>query len=326
MERGDKLRVSAKIPSVGPASFIAPSTVLTTRSSERYHPNAPMYKFSERGRTGPAARGAADVLHGHAGRGTRPGRGIRPGGCPASALGRRLPGGDVRPQPLRPTGLAGKSDPLRRAPRPDHRHRDRRIARVDRLRSPLNASECQRHHGGGARSGSCRELLARLLRLRLWRHRTPARPASGEARVAFARDAYTYLHLPMVAGILLFGFAMRTTLAHVSKHLPLIPALALCCGSALYLLAFVALRWRASHTLGYGRPIAGVVLAALTPVAVSVSALVASAWLALHAYELIWWRAERSRRRARGPTSQPATDQPREPIHSSSRRSRRART
>ena len=69
----------------------------------------------------------------------------------------------------------------------------------------------------------------------------------GEQRVTLARDAYTYLHLPMVAGIVLFAFAMRTTLAHVHADLHVIPALALCGGSALYLLAYVALRWRVSH-------------------------------------------------------------------------------
>jgi low temperature requirement protein LtrA len=125
----------------------------------------------------------------------------------------------------------------------------------------------------------------------------------GEERVALARDAYTYLHLPMVAGVLLFAFAMRTALAHVGSHLDLIPALALCCGSALYLLAFVALRWRASRTFGYGRPVAALALALVTPLATSASALVALAvvaglWLGLHAYELIWWRDARARQRA----------------------------
>jgi low temperature requirement protein LtrA len=126
----------------------------------------------------------------------------------------------------------------------------------------------------------------------------------GEERVAFARDAYTYLHLPMVAGVLLFAFAMRTTLAHVDVHLHLIPALAMCCGSAIYLLAFVALRWRATRALGHGRLVAAIAVALLTPLAVAVPALVALAtvagvWIALHAYELIWWRAERLLRRGR---------------------------
>ena len=125
----------------------------------------------------------------------------------------------------------------------------------------------------------------------------------GVQRVALARDIYTYLHLPMVAGVLLFGFAMRTTIEHVHGSLALIPALALCGGSSLYLLAFIAQRWRAIHTLGRGRVVAAVVLGLLTFLAVSVSALIALAavtavWMGLHAYELIWWREARANRRA----------------------------
>ncbi len=125
----------------------------------------------------------------------------------------------------------------------------------------------------------------------------------GAERVALARDAYTYAHLPMIVGIVLFAFAMRTGLAHVHSKLHLIPALALCCGSALYLLSFVALRWRVSRRLGRGRVVAAVALALLTPIALSVSALatlvlVTAVWFALHAYELIWWREDRARRRS----------------------------
>ncbi|MGB2876078.1 MAG: low temperature requirement protein A [Gaiellaceae bacterium] len=127
----------------------------------------------------------------------------------------------------------------------------------------------------------------------------------GEQRVALARDAYTYLHLPMVAGIVLFAFAMKSTLAHVDAELDVIPAVALCGGSALYLLAYVALRWRVSRSLGRGRSVASVGFVALVPVAVVVPALVtialvAAVWLGLHGYELIWWREERARRRTSG--------------------------
>jgi low temperature requirement protein LtrA len=125
----------------------------------------------------------------------------------------------------------------------------------------------------------------------------------GADRIALARDAYSYGHLPMIAGIVLFAFAMRTALEHIHAELRSIPAVALCCGSALFLLSFVALRWRVARRLGRGRLIAAIVLALLTPVAVSVPALVslilvATVWLALHAYELIWWREERARRRS----------------------------
>jgi low temperature requirement protein LtrA len=61
-----------------------------------------------------------------------------------------------------------------------------------------------------------------------------------------------YLHLPMVAGIVLFAFALKATLAHVSNDLDTIPALGLCGGPALYLFAYVALRFRVARTLGGG--------------------------------------------------------------------------
>jgi low temperature requirement protein LtrA len=56
---------------------------------------------------------------------------------------------------------------------------------------------------------------------------------SGDERAALGRDVYTYLHYPMVAGIVLFAFAMRTTLADVSGELSVVPALGLCGGPAL---------------------------------------------------------------------------------------------
>ena len=125
----------------------------------------------------------------------------------------------------------------------------------------------------------------------------------GLERTALARDVYTYLHLPMVSGIVLFAFAMKTTLAHVGAELDTISALALCGGSALYLLAYVALRLRVSRTVGGGRLVASIAFALLIPVAVVVPALaalvlVAAVWLGLHGYELIWWREARAQARA----------------------------
>jgi low temperature requirement protein LtrA len=126
---------------------------------------------------------------------------------------------------------------------------------------------------------------------------------SGAQRIALARDAYTYLHLPMVAGIVLFAFAMKSTLAHVGDKLDTIPALGLCGGPALYLFAYVALRVRVARTFGGGRLVAALACALLLPVAVVVPALVALTlvavvWVALHVYEIIWWREARARTRA----------------------------
>jgi low temperature requirement protein LtrA len=125
----------------------------------------------------------------------------------------------------------------------------------------------------------------------------------GPERVALARDIYSYLHLPMVAGIALFAFAVDVTLAHVGHELDTVPAFALCIGPALYLSAFVALRLRVSRTLGRGRLAATVACVALFPVALTVPALVAltlvtTVWVVLHAYEIIWWREARAEARA----------------------------
>jgi low temperature requirement protein LtrA len=127
----------------------------------------------------------------------------------------------------------------------------------------------------------------------------------GAARIGLARDAYTYLHLPMVVGIVLTAFALREAIAHVGRDLDGVRAFALCGGSALYLLSYVAIRWRTTRTFGRGRPIAGIVLAALFPVAVAVPAfaalaLVTATWVGLHAYEIIWWREARAESRNLG--------------------------
>jgi low temperature requirement protein LtrA len=125
----------------------------------------------------------------------------------------------------------------------------------------------------------------------------------GEQRVALARDVYTYLHLPMVVGIVFFAFGMRVTLADVHRELSGPAAFCLTMGPAVYLLAYVGLRWRVSHALSRGRSVATILLAALFPVALVLPALAALAlvtavWVALHAYELIWWHDARGRRRA----------------------------
>src|SRR5947208_1508516 len=126
---------------------------------------------------------------------------------------------------------------------------------------------------------------------------------SGEQQIALARDTYTYLHLPMVAGIVLFAFAMKTTLAHVGDVLGTVPALCLAGGSALYLFAYVAVRWRVSRSVRGGRFVAALACALLIPMALTVPAIgalgaLAVVWIALHAYELIWWREVRAQTRA----------------------------
>ena len=131
------------------------------------------------------------------------------------------------------------------------------------------------------------------------------RAREGPERVALARDAYAYAHLPMIIGIVLFAFAMKTIVAHVGDELETVAAFALCGGSALYLLAYSAIRIRLERRLrvSRGRLVAALVLLLMLPVATAVPALAALAivtavWLALHAYELVWWREARAESRS----------------------------
>jgi low temperature requirement protein LtrA len=130
--------------------------------------------------------------------------------------------------------------------------------------------------------------------------------ATGAKRARLARDAYSYLHLPMVAGIVLFAFGLKTTLADVDGSLDLVPAVGLCGGVALYLLAHVVLRLRIGGGLGRGRPVATLLLLLLIPVAINVPALtalglVSTVCVALIAYEVLRHREERAQiRRERG--------------------------
>jgi low temperature requirement protein LtrA len=127
---------------------------------------------------------------------------------------------------------------------------------------------------------------------------------TGVERAALARDLYSYLHLPMVAGIVLFALALKTTLADVDSPLPTIPALGLCGGLALYFLAHVVARLRLAGGLGRGRPIATIVLVGLLPIAVRVPAvaalgLVAAVCAGLILYEALRHRYERAWIRSR---------------------------
>ncbi len=129
--------------------------------------------------------------------------------------------------------------------------------------------------------------------------------AEGPARVAFARDVYMYLHFPMIAGIVLFAFAMKNVIAHVGDELDWVLAFALCGGSAVYLLTYSAIRIRVERRfrLSRGRFTAAVTFVLLLPIATTIPALAALAlvtvvWLALHTYELVWWREARAESRS----------------------------
>lgn len=64
-----------------------------------------------------------------------------------------------------------------------------------------------------------------------------------------ARDAYSYFHLPMVAGIVLVALGLKKAIGHFDAPLELVPAVALFGGLAMYLLGHVGTRWRIVSTM-----------------------------------------------------------------------------
>ena len=132
--------------------------------------------------------------------------------------------------------------------------------------------------------------------------RNLARLPAGRERNELARDAYSYLHFPMVAGIVLVALGMKTTLADVGEELDTVITTALLGGTALYLLAHVAHRYRNIHTVNNHRLVAAIVLLVLIPLGVELPALATLAALTLVLAVLIALEAVRfagSRERAR---------------------------
>lgn len=128
--------------------------------------------------------------------------------------------------------------------------------------------------------------------------------ARGPARARLARDSYSYLHLPMVAGVILLALGIKKTLEHVGDPLDPVPAFALCGGVALYLLGHNAFRLRDHGTVSVIRLVASaaalaLVLPALFAPALLSLGLLAALLTALAAYETLGYRELRERLRGR---------------------------
>jgi len=95
-----------------------------------------------------------------------------------------------------------------------------------------------------------------------------------------ARDAYTYLHLPIVAGIIATAVGNDLLIAHPLEPLDGVGAAMLLAGPALYLLGENLFRGRMSGPLKAERLTAAVLLLALLPLGTRLSALLLSAVVA----------------------------------------------
>ncbi len=126
--------------------------------------------------------------------------------------------------------------------------------------------------------------------------------AQHAAQVALARDAYTYLHLPMVAGIVFLALGVKKSIAHADHALTLVPALALYGGVALYFAGHVLFRLRSLGSLSRPRLLvmaasAGGVAAGTRLPALASLGLVAAVCTALVLWETIVYREWRDRLR-----------------------------
>jgi len=123
---------------------------------------------------------------------------------------------------------------------------------------------------------------------------------SGATRARLARDAYSYLHVPMIAGIVLFSLGLKITTRDVHEPLALVPAVALCGGLSLYYLTHVVIRVRLvafirrttderPGWIGPGRLAAAICTLASIPAALALPALAALALVAVVCWALIIW-------------------------------------
>jgi low temperature requirement protein LtrA len=122
--------------------------------------------------------------------------------------------------------------------------------------------------------------------------------ATGLELHRLALDGYSYLHLPMIAGVVLFALGLKTTVGGVGDTLETVPAVALCGGTALYVFGLVGFLLRMTGRVFRRRTLGGVVLVALIPVALAVPALAALALVGavcslIVAYEAIRYREAR---------------------------------
>jgi low temperature requirement protein LtrA len=127
-----------------------------------------------------------------------------------------------------------------------------------------------------------------------------SRAAEGREQNDLARDSYSYLHFPMVAGVVLLALGMKKTLGGVDDPLEVVPATAALGGTAIYLLAHVAFRLRNLRTLNPQRLACAILLVALLPVAVELPSLATLGVLAgvlgvLVAYEAVRFSEARDR-------------------------------
>ena len=151
--------------------------------------------------------------------------------------------------------------------------------------------------------------LAFLLAVLLWwayfdvvstaAERRLGRAARAE-RAILARDAYTYIHYVIVAGIVGFAVGCKKLVADPTQQLATAGAVALCGGVAIYLLGHALFRLRMTRSIGRHHLAGAAASAALIFVSPRIPALAVAGLLAvILAAAAAWERLERAGRRRR---------------------------
>ncbi|WP_084424836.1 low temperature requirement protein A [Kibdelosporangium aridum] len=105
--------------------------------------------------------------------------------------------------------------------------------------------------------------------------------ARGAERVRMGQVAYTYLHLPLMIGIVMLALGLKKVLGYVGGEKghtladPLYgpPLWAMYGGVALFMFAYVGIGWRTKHVFKVERVVLGVVLLAVVPLVSYVPAM-----------------------------------------------------
>ena len=171
--------------------------------------------------------------------GGRPGRRHRPGVLWVVAVAVTYAGPYV-------SGVAGFTVPRPpgRAPRAHRHHRPRRVGGGHRRRG-------RRHHGRlgpgrlrADRHGAHRRAVVGLLRPGGRGRRGRAGGRGGVDRARLARDVYSYLHIPLVLGVVFAAVGIHEALVHPGEPLDPVFAATFAGGVVLYLGGLAAIRLR----------------------------------------------------------------------------------
>jgi low temperature requirement protein LtrA len=113
--------------------------------------------------------------------------------------------------------------------------------------------------------------------------------ASLDERAVLARDAYTYLHYLLIAGIIVFAYGCKDMVAAATDEMTTAGAVALCGGIALYLLGQAIFRLRMTHSYGIHHLAAAGASLLLLAFAVRIPALVCGAILGVIMLAALFW-------------------------------------